>query len=241
MSWSCSHATVRLQKPLLWYVWRWWWVCRGTELKVTSNCENYLIWKNHRGCVSTADGTRDTGWHGTWDMGQTKDPAAVCLSMVVVGVIYRNNVVVVDDDMPFLLPQFQVLLWYGGCRSSSRSSECEGFVILNHIIIIISILRATLLWYKHQIMCNIVIITQTGWNIWQPILICSWKIYKHLHSQWLFVNVSKCEQQIFPTIYFLISRSINPLGHIKHFNSSIWNGNWSQFLCIDFFHITNHL
>ena len=32
-------------------------------------------------------------------MGQTKDPAAVCLSMVVVGVIYRNNVVVVDDDV----------------------------------------------------------------------------------------------------------------------------------------------
>ena len=69
LSWFCSHATVRLQKPLLWYVWSWWWVCRGTELKVTSNCENYLIWKNHRGCVSTADGTRDTGWHGTWDMG----------------------------------------------------------------------------------------------------------------------------------------------------------------------------
>ena len=46
----------------------------------------------------------------TWDMGQTKDPAAVCLSMVVVGVIYRNNVVVVDDDVTFLLPQFQVLL-----------------------------------------------------------------------------------------------------------------------------------
>ena len=52
----------------------------------------------------TEHGTRDDMGHGTGDMGQTKDPAAVCLSMVVVGVIYRNNVVVVYDDMTFLLP-----------------------------------------------------------------------------------------------------------------------------------------
>ena len=183
----------------------------------------------------TEHGTRDDMGHGTWDR-----PRILLLSVSLwLWLVSFTEIMLLLLMMTchFSSPssKFQVLLWYGGCRSSSRSSECEGFVILNRIIIIISILRATLLWYKHQIMCNIVIITQTGWNIWQPILICSWKIYKHLHSQWLFVNVSKCEQQIFPTIYFLISRSINPLGHIKHFNSSIWNGNWSQFLCIDFF------